>query len=68
MDEETEYATEKLTACIYAALRWPNNDLRLPNNEPTDQWRFVIRSSHLLLRNYCAENRGWYQPRRSNTP
>jgi len=26
MYEETEYATEKLTACIYAALRWPNND------------------------------------------
>jgi hypothetical protein len=26
MYEETEYAAEKLTACIYAALRWPNND------------------------------------------
>jgi hypothetical protein len=26
MYEEKEYATEKLTACIYAALRWPNND------------------------------------------
>jgi hypothetical protein len=35
MHEETEYATEKLTACIYAALRWPKNDLRLPNYEPT---------------------------------
>jgi hypothetical protein len=35
MNEETEYATEKLTACIYAALRWPNNDLRWPNNDPT---------------------------------
>jgi hypothetical protein len=35
MYEETEYATEKLTACIYAALRLPNNDLRWPNNDPT---------------------------------
>jgi hypothetical protein len=23
---DTEFATEKLTACIYAALSWPNND------------------------------------------
>jgi hypothetical protein len=35
MYEETEYAAEKLTACIYAALRWPNNDRRWPNNDPT---------------------------------
>jgi len=26
MHEDAEFATEKLKACIYAALRWPNNN------------------------------------------
>jgi hypothetical protein len=60
MDEETEYATEKLTACIYAALRWPTNDLlRLgPTNDTTvvaawSENRYIVSALiHRAFTNY----------------
>jgi len=53
MYESTEFATQKLTASIHAALRWYSDDAKLGPSWD-DNWSIVTTLIHDSFRNYEA--------------